>query len=130
MYIKHYEGIAEFKEEFHNCIVFDDANLRHLRSEQQVLNFLDLAVEGAKTDIRHLYHCKHISTKVPLVLTVNTLAQLFPVLTRQVSRRIIIIKLEQFIKLSENVDPALKESFNQHNLAYNDEIQINLNAKL
>ncbi len=130
LFIKHYEGIKNFDESKHNSIVFDDANLRDLKSEQDILNLLDIAVKGAKSDLRHLYGCKRIPNDTQLILTVNDLKQLFGELTRQINRRLNIFELDQKIQLNVNVDNSIKIIFNQHNHIYNNEEDMERNRRI
>jgi DNA replication protein DnaC len=119
LFIKHYEGIKEYDSNKHDSIVFDDANLSQLKTEQDIINFLDIVTKGIKTNTRHLYGCKSINKDTPIIMTVNDLRQLFHNLTDQINRRLTIVKLNQPIQLSINIDNSLKVIFNKHTHIYN-----------
>jgi tRNA A37 threonylcarbamoyladenosine synthetase subunit TsaC/SUA5/YrdC len=110
--------------------VFDDANLSHLKTEQDILNFLDVVTKNTKTNIRHLYGCKSIDKDTPLIMTVNSLRQLFKDLTNQINRRLTVINLTQPIQLNINIDNSLKIIFNQHNHMYNNKDNMLINKQV
>jgi ABC-type dipeptide/oligopeptide/nickel transport system ATPase component len=126
--IKHHEGIKEFDSNRHDSIVLDDANLRHLKTEQDIINWLELAVKGTASNIRHLYGCKHIPEDTRLILTINDIRQICEELTRQISRRLTIVELDKPITLK--IDSIHVNIFNHHNHIYNDEIQMRENQRI
>jgi hypothetical protein len=110
--------------------MFDDANLHHCKTEQDIINWLELNVKGASTNIRHLYGCKTIPNDTQVIFTVNDLKQICNELTRQISRRLKVIELKQPIQLNINVDNSLKIIFNQHNHIYNNDDDMKENQRI
>jgi len=105
---KNLQGLKEFNSVEHNSLLIDDANLLHM-NEQELIALLETDNPSSQ---RILYN-EILTKNLTIIITANSLHQLFKSRTRQVMRRCRITKLYKpiIINVTNNV--------NSNNTTYN-----------